>query len=541
MPRTKGAKNKVHFLDKEGNTKRKKTAEVAAEDVTMEDNANKTYVTLKLKFNTATDFLKCLRDKYKTFLMTLQLADPTVKLYPVNPDRTDLDPLCTPASLPDRMTGLAPFLSTSSRVNKKKAFSYWVNAKIGHDLDWEELADVTSFDLQEININLMKKRLQCYKTACPAYLLFINNQTDPDHLVSDISADLPAQYNWTLFNKKPWECNYEEKKRSDTKEDRQVESYSRFPHVEVDINQEDKLLKDLRQWVNSGTARARFGPHVKLVTCLDSKSPPTQVERTIRMNEHGRRFQASVSMVELEGLTNPNGVITKKGPAVTVRDLLLHLTTKDQKPIFLSVTKKWNSSNWQGTYILREQRTATDIATCPCAWIKRQLKAAQLPALYKHFTPSSGVEADGATWDEENHRVVTPAEAQANQEESEVANISWLVDLSSLEPLDESKEVEFQDGTAFNFDGELSIKTTRSTTSNQDDDDDASHHSHTSKPASILRSAGTSVTSDMTENTRIDDLECSLARLDTKFDSLIQALTGKSKPSSSAQGDGEDP
>ena len=137
--------------------------------------------------------------------------------------------------------------------------------------------------------------------------------------------------------------------------------------------------------------------------------------------------------------------------------------------------------------------------------------------------------------------MITPAEAQANQEESEVANISWLVDLSSLEPLDESKEVEFQDGTAFNFDGELSIKTTRSTTSNQDDDDDASHHSHTSKPASILRSAGTSVTSDMTENTRIDDLECSLARLDTKFDSLIQALTGKSKPSSSAQGDGEDP
>ena len=60
MPRPKGAKNKVHFQDEEGNTKRKKTAEVATDDVTMEDNANKTYVTLKLKFTTATDFLKCL-------------------------------------------------------------------------------------------------------------------------------------------------------------------------------------------------------------------------------------------------------------------------------------------------------------------------------------------------------------------------------------------------------------------------------------------------------------------------------------------------
>ena len=213
----------------------------------MTDHDYETFVTLRLSFDSATDFLKCLRDKYKTFFSVLQLADETAVLFPVNPERTDQSPLRSPVALSDRMTGMAPFFATGSRVNKKKAFSYWVTAKIGHDLDWEELIEVTLYDLQDANIQLMRKRIQCYKTSCPAYFLFINNQTDPDNLVADINTDLSREYTWTLFNKKPWECNYKEVHKSESKEDKKVESYLKFPHVEVDFTEADQLLKELSQ------------------------------------------------------------------------------------------------------------------------------------------------------------------------------------------------------------------------------------------------------------------------------------------------------
>ena len=109
------------------------------------------------------------------------------------------------------------------------------------------------------------------------------------------------------------------------------------------------------------------------------------------------------------------------------------------------------------------------------------MHAAQIPTLYEHCTPASGTEADEATWDEENHSIITPLEAQANQEETEVANISWLVDLASLDAVDESAEVKFQDGTGFNFDGELSIQTTWTAKKTAGDDDDSMNNS---KPAS---------------------------------------------------------
>ena len=297
-------------------------------------------------------------------------------------------------------------------------------------------------------------------------------------------------------------------------------------------------MQDIRTWISSGAAKKRFGQHIKLVTCLNSKSSPTQVDRTVRMNYHGRRFQASIEMVQLEGLTNPNGVLNKKGPATTIRDKILALRTPDKRPIFLSITKKWNSSFWQATYISKEKVRAVDIAACSAAWLKKELSPNQHAELYKHYSPEAVTEAKGATWDNEKARIITPSERIANEEESELANISWLVDLSSLEKLDETSAVQFADGHQFDFDADASIKTTR-----VHDAEKVPATSKSSQPPGILRSGGTSVTSEITEATRISDLESGMASIEHKLDTTLAAVLAKLEtgyPSSSTEGGGKD-
>jgi len=78
---------------------------------------------------------------------------------------------------------------------------------------------------------------------------------------------------------------------------------------------------------------------LKLVECLTSRSPPGQVDRTARMNSHGQRFQASVGMVELLGLNNPNGKVTVGWTPTTMLAMILTHNHIDNSPVFLSITK----------------------------------------------------------------------------------------------------------------------------------------------------------------------------------------------------------
>ena len=99
----------------------------------------------------------------------------------------------------------------------------------------------------------------------------------------------------------------------------------------------------LRKWIKGGHAAKRFGAHFKLVESITARDPPGQVDRTLRMNSHGKRFQTSVDMVELQGLDNPNGK-TYVGKSTTrntfiCSHILNHHTSVGQ-PLFLSVTKK---------------------------------------------------------------------------------------------------------------------------------------------------------------------------------------------------------
>jgi len=78
---------------------------------------------------------------------------------------------------------------------------------------------------------------------------------------------------------------------------------------------------------------------LKLVECLTSRSPPGQVDRTARMNSHGQRFQASVGVVDLLGINNPNGKVTVVRTPTTIRAMILAHNRIDNNPVFLSITK----------------------------------------------------------------------------------------------------------------------------------------------------------------------------------------------------------
>jgi len=103
-------------------------------------------------------------------------------------------------------------------------------------------------------------------------------------------------------------------------------------------------MNALRKLITSKAAAKRFGYHLKLVEYLTSRSPPGQVDSTVIMNGHGQRFQASVGIVELLGLNNPNGNVTVGRTPTTVRAMILSHSHTDNNPIFLSITKKWNST-----------------------------------------------------------------------------------------------------------------------------------------------------------------------------------------------------
>ena len=336
-----------------------------------------------------------------------------------------------------------------------------------------------------------------------------------------------------MYNRKPWETTFKQVPRDKNNErDRKAEMLAKTFHVEVAEDDADSLLSALRKWIHDGTANAKFGPFVKLVECLTSQSPRSQVERTVRMNGHGRRFQASVSTIELEGLLNPNGIVG----TCNVRDMILNYGMENNKSgdhksnrIFLSVTRKWNSSAWQATYISQSKEQALEFASCPCAWLRHLLDKVSLhKTLYKHFSPDAATEAGLSEYDEAKKQMITPSEKEAQHDESEIATLSWLVDLSNIESVEESTVVTFQDGRDFDFQGDLSVKTTRVTT----EDEGGSKTPGKAPPKSILRRASptndsTSVTSDLTTQTRMQELETSICDIQTSVNTQISSMSAK--------------
>ena len=117
----------------------------------------------------------------------------------------------------------------------------------------------------------------------------------------------------------------------------------------------------------------------------------------------------------------------------------------------------------------------------------------------------------------------TSSEKVAIEEETKIANIEWLIDLSALSnPLPEDEPVKFQDGRDFKFDDEISINTTRTNKT-------ATSTTYTTpprrSPPSILHNYSSSVASSVTNDSRIVDLEQGMDSMDSKLNTLISLMT----------------
>ena len=92
-------------------------------------------------------------------------------------------------------------------------------------------------------------------------------------------------------------------------------------------------------------------------------------------------------MVELQGLDNPSGRIpTGRVTDVQVITLILNHALSDGIKMFLSVTKKWNSSAWQASYILQYGGSAREFAQCPLVYLAKTSTNRQKVELFKYFT-----------------------------------------------------------------------------------------------------------------------------------------------------------
>ena len=90
------------------------------------------------------------------------------------------------------------------------------------------------------------------------------------------------------------------------------------------------------------------------------------------MNDMGRRFQRSVEMVYLVGMVYLNMMVkVKTSPTSSTRrakvpiiELILRQHTADNKPIFLSATKKYNSESYEACHIKLYMKQGMDFGDC---------------------------------------------------------------------------------------------------------------------------------------------------------------------------------
>ena len=504
-----------------GNDVDSDTDEEVEEDTSMTNDTVKKptayFMNVKFTVSAANDVLQDIRTKYKSLLSTLIEADDELVLLSADPSKPQ-PPISDPGKIPEKMTKLGKYFQSTSRPPKEDEGDIWATFRINTKEDLEDILHATEYDLRDEHIVLMRKRLQCFKTTIPGYFQFIDNKVDPLDLFNQITEDIGRKSTWTIVIKKPWE-GYQKKTtiKPKSKGYNRDDFLAKTPHIECMVGNEVDLIQKIRRWIKRGRAELRFGPHVKYIEALTSLTHPQQVERTLRMNAYGKRFQSSIDMVELSGLNNPNGPYDETH--LTIRRRILDQRTAQDEHIFLSVTKKWGSPSWQATYITQRRNDAIDYASCPAAWLTHGEDEEFKAMVFKSFDPYAVQEARGSTWDAKNERIITPSEKEAKADEADAANIPWLMDLQHMDKDQDDAEVKFTSGVNFNFSDDVSVKTTRihdDPKTYEQGIDEASSPTNTRKPTiSILRSPsdGCSVNSAITMDTRMTTLETTLDQI----------------------------
>ena len=186
---------------------------------------------------------------------------------------------------------------------------------------------------------------------------------------------------------------------------------------------------------------------------------------------------------------------------------------------------------------MKYEKACMEFAACPAAWLSHDLTKADTISLFKHFSPEAVTEANNSTWDKKAKRMITPTEKEALAEEDEISNIPWMIDLTALNTsVDETQSVTFQDGAAFDFNDTLSLNTTRvnGTTAL------SNPTSPTRAPVSILKSSPDSMTvnSEVTTETRIEDLETSVEKLTNDTSEILSLIRAQARAASVAPASG---
>ena len=494
------------------------------------------YMTVKIVLKASKGILNDLRSKLVILMETAQEADPTVVIPPVNPEVTGI-PLQQPEDVPTTFTSILKYFDTTNKLLAKGG-TMWCTAKLAFSGDVEDLLNRTSYDLEKEGISLNKKRLQLFKTATPGYLLFIKNTLDTDDIATSITSDLTkiqkdSVPELIVYNKEPWEGFKKERKG------RKQAQWSRAFHFECDRGEKGALETQVRHWIKSGAAAKRYGENIRYIEAVHSRTSANQKERTQRMNVQGQRFQASVATTILVGLINPDREISVKGDkrqrtTKTVRELILERKTQSGLPIFISVTKKWNSADYEGAYATKTEALATDFAECPCAFLRFELgDAVAKEDLYKAFDNEAIPEASNATWDDDKKRAITAKEKADIADIEAAANTEWFVDINEVDaPIEQGIPERPQQAPAtegdleFDWNDGCSVSTCR-TTGTVGTNASVRHTPRVLPHTSVPSSSATS-TSDVTTESRLDSLENKLSR--------VLAALERSTPQSAVHG-----
>ena len=112
------------------------------------------------------------------------------------------------------------------------------------------------------------------------------------------------------------------------------------------------------------------------------------------------------------------------------------------------------------------------------------------------------------------------------EEEKVLSEIPWMIDMTALDAsLDENQSVTFKEGVHFDFNDDISLNTTRINTAEDKRSPSTPRH-RPSSTKSILKSPSSdrSITSEVTTETRIDDLENSVTKLESTSQQILALL-----------------
>jgi len=132
--------------------------------------------------------------------------------------------------------------------------------------------------------------------------------------------------------------------------------------------------------------------------------------------------------------------------------------------------------------------------------------------------------------------MVTRSKREAIDEEKEIVALAWLIDMGSLKiPISEDSAVKLNDGNQFNFNDEVSMKTTRFA-SDEKSTTSAGYAMSTPpqgkyvavpiSPVSILRPTGGSLVYSgvSQEKHRLGGLESNVTNINTKLDTMLKMM-----------------